>query len=415
MTKQITNVVLAVVLAVAAAQAGVTVTNVVAQQRLPWNGVVNIDYEVLGDDPDEDVLISLLGFDSALKVSIAINALTGEGANGLPVKPGVRHMEWDAKVDRPAGHDGSGFSITMHAFPVSELYLVIDLSGGPTAASYPVRYSAASPDLNNNTCRTTELWLRLIRPGIFMMGSPGGELGRDVYYHRNEDQHQVTVSSAFYMGVFEVTQKQWQLVMGTTPSRYKGDMRPVEQVAYSMIRGAVGGSKWPASNQVSASSFFGVLRAKTALLADLPTEAQWEYACRADTTTALGSGRNLTDSYECPNMTLVGRYCCNIGDGRSGYIQHAIVGMYRPNAWGLYDMHGNVYEWCLDWYVSNLGTAAAVDPGGPASGSNRILRGGSFLSNAYYCRSAFRYSYGSPGYGYNYGGFRVCVLPSSVE
>ena len=147
----------------------------------------------------------------------------------------------------------------------------------------------------------------------------------------------------------------------------------------------------------------------------LPTEAEWEYACRAGTTTALNSGKNLTDYGVCPNMAKVGRYWYNGGQNSdsSDSPSHgtAKVGSYQPNAWGLYDMHGNVWEWCLDWYGS-YDTREAVDPAGLASGSNRVLRGGSWYNSARNCRSAYRDSYYS-SYGVGNRGFRLCC-PAGV-
>ena len=108
-------------------------------------------------------------------------------------------------------------------------------------------------------------------------------------------------------------------------------------------------------------------------------------------------------------MNEVGRYDYNHSDGKGGYSQHTKVGSYLPNAWGLYDMHGNVYEWCLDWYNGSYGIAAVSDPVGPNTGSHRVLRGGSWYGYAYYCRSAYR-NYISPS-SYNFIGFRVVCLP----
>jgi len=293
-------------------------------------------------------------------------------------------------------------------------YVVIDLSGGPSAESYPVTTLTAVPAGGwTDEYKTTQLVLRKIPRGTFTMGSPAGELGRD----SDEVQHEVTLTQDFYMGVFQVTQKQWEQVMGTDPSYYKGDARPVECVSYNMIRGATAdGINWPGTGgSVRADSFLGRIRAKTGLAFDLPTEAQWEYACRAGTATALNSGKNLTAIGTCPNMAEAGRYWHNRSDGRGGYTDtHTKVGMYLPNAWGLYDMHGNVWEWCLDWYVSNLGTAAVSDPKGPVSGFNRILRGGGYGSNANDCRSACRGSV-DPSYDIDNVGFRVCVPSALVQ
>jgi formylglycine-generating enzyme required for sulfatase activity len=227
------------------------------------------------------------------------------------------------------------------------------------------------------------------------MGSPLGELGREI----NETQHEVTLTQEFYIGVFELTQKQWERVMGVWPSYFSNasvrDARPVEKVSYYDIRGSLLGAGWPASSAVDATSFMGKLRQKTGLTAlDLPTESQWEYACRAGTTTALNNGTNLTSITEDVNVALVGRYLYNSGSGPFSADNDlakgtAAVGSYLANAWGLYDMHGNVYEWSLDWYQASYpGTVS--DPRGAASGSYRVLRGGGWGSGAQGCRSACR-------------------------
>ena len=285
------------------------------------------------------------------------------------------------------------------------------------------RYTDDDPDLDNDTCRTTELWLRYIPAGTFMMGSPVDELES----HINETQHKVTLTKPFYIGVFECTQRQWELVMGNRPSYFNNDayytVRPVEQVSYDMIRGA----GWPENGHaVDATSFMGVLRAKTGLTFDLPTEAQWEYACRAGTITALNSNKNLEDSYEDANMAEVGRYFFNgtIYTSVEGWTDPsqdcgteygtAKVGSYKPNAWGLYDMHGNVYEWCLDWYGGSYSPADATDPVGAATSPyyEHLLRSGGWYSRANNCRSATRISRGYDDYSsHNDVGFRVVFLP----
>jgi len=304
--------------------------------------------------------------------------------------------------------------VTATTFGAADDYIVIDLSGGPGAKSYPVTTLAAVPAGGwTNEHKTTKLVLRKIPKGTFIMGSPSGELGR----YSDETQHQVTLTQDFHIGVFQVTQKQYELVMGTNPSSYKGDARPVENVSYNTIRGATtDGINWPdTGGSVKADTFLGRMRARTGLAFDLPTEAQWEYACRAGTVTALNSGKNLTAATgACPNMAEVGRYENNQNDGKGGYTNtHTKVGMYLPNAWGLYDMHGNVWEWCLDCYVSDIGTAAASDPKGPATGPGRVLRGGRY-NVAYHCRSACR-DYDYPSNGSSYVGFRLYVPSALVQ
>ena len=278
-------------------------------------------------------------------------------------------------------------------------YLVIDLSGGKDATSYPVSYLTDVPAGGwTDTYKTSKLVMRRIDPGTFTMGSPEGEAGRQ---EDDEPQHQVTLTHSYYIGVFELTQRQWELVMGTRPSAFSNTVcyasRPVEGVSYNQIRGYVLGKWWPQMNTVDEASFMGKLRAKTGRLFDLPTEAQWEYACRAGTTTALNSGKNLVAPAGVDaNMAEVGRYYYNSGAYNNSYDYNgtdetgtAKVGSYLPNAWGLYDMHGNVGEYCLDW--SDLKNSGALtDPVGPETGSSRAVRSGTWANAAKFERSAGR-------------------------
>ncbi|MCA1808928.1 MAG: formylglycine-generating enzyme family protein, partial [Lentisphaerae bacterium] len=266
----------------------------------------------------------------------------------------------------------------------ADTYLVIDVTAGPDASSYPVSTLSAVPSGGwTDDYKTAKIVLRKIPAGTFIMGSPEGEVGR----YEDETQHHVTLTEDFYIGVFEVTQRQWERVMGNWPSYFNNtayrDSRPVEQVSYYDIRENPANSaispNWPQSSQVHAESFMGKLRSKTGLTTlDLPTESQWEYACRAGTATALNSGYNLTNTASDVRMDDVGRYSYN---GGSAYSQGcapnagtATAGSYLANQWGLYDMHGNIWEWCLDW--GGAYPATVTDPVGVASGSYRVRRGG---------------------------------------
>jgi len=298
----------------------------------------------------------------------------------------------------------------------SPAYLVVDLADGPTATTYPVTALTEPPPGGwTDAYKTTKLVLRRVPAGTFMMGSPTNELGHWI----DETQHQVTLTQDIYVGVFEVTQRQWERVMGNWPSWFDNntyrDSRPVEQVAYAAIRGANAGANWPTNSSVDADSFMGRLRARTGRMFDLPTESQWEYAGRAGTQAALNSGVDLTSEYGvCTNLDGLGRYWDATGDDPAKSSDTAAgtaeVGSYQPNGWGLYDMHGNVWEWCLDRYGAYPGDA--IDPQGDESGAYRTLRGGSWYDYAHRCRMAARLFRSPETVSYN-GGFRVVMLPGS--
>ena len=404
-----------------AAQAAVSVTNVTVQQRWPWNGKVDIDYEVSSDAPDDSIFVYPEAKENDRNIAIAPRTLTGDGVEpsmcGARVKPGRHRMTWHMDTDEPTLHSSS-FTVTMHAVK-GGMYLVVDLSGGPNAESYPIRYSDTPPDITDDACRTTNLWLRLCLPGTFMMGSPSDEGGREyghvtgAYTYEYETLHKVTLTKPFYMGIFELTERQYALIVGTKPSS-NGDTKPVVSIHFSVIRGAVAGAAYPQHSQVDPSSFLGLLRARTGCLFDLPTEAQWEYACRAGTSTAFNDGQDIT-------ISKVG-YC--------GNTSIKSVGMKNPNSWGIYDMHGNVAERCLDWWRPNLGSGNQIDPVGPLTGTSyriantrtqtvRVIRGGAASSDSTMgawqtCRSAARpiqYGAMSTEFSSDRVGFRVVATP----
>jgi len=226
-----------------------------------------------------------------------------------------------------------------------------------------------------------------IKPGSFMMGSPSSEPGRD----NNERQHKVTLTKGFYAQTTEVTQGQWKAVMRYNPSYFKhyGDGCPVEKVSWNDAQDFI-----KKLNQKEGSDKYR-----------LPTEAEWEYACRAGTRTAFANGgiSELECGYDS-NLDAMGWYC-----GNSKKRTH-LVAQKQPNNWGLYDMHGNVMEWCQDWYQNTYPSGFAIDPTGPSSGSHRVFRGDSWGSGAGDCRSASRNGAVYDG-RVKYLGFRLALSP----
>ena len=284
---------------------------------------------------------------------------------------------------RPVGEVAAG-----NPPPAVKLYCVVDLSAGPSATNYPISYLSAEPNGGwTDEYKTTKLVLRRIEPGTFIMGKD-----------QKDESRRVTLTKSFYIGIFEMTQKQYELVTGKNPSQHKGGMRPVERVSYDMIRGKGEGAKWPVSSAVDASSFMGKIRARTGLDFDLPTSAQWEFACRAGTTTTYSYGNSAN-----------GDYMWYKDNSRS---KAHTVGSKSANPWGLYDMHGNVWDLCLDWAgrTSNVMT----DPRGAFLGENRVIRGGAFTNAASIESAAVVYEWHPSRKNFNIG-FRICCSIESHE
>jgi len=261
-----------------------------------------------------------------------------------------------------------------------------------------------------------------IEGGMFTMGSPSNEPGR----YSNEALHRVTVNS-FHMGKYQVTQAEYEAVMGTNPSYFKGANLPVENVSWynaieycnrlSQIEGltpayTIDKSRSDPNNKNDNDDVkWLVTRNLDANGYRLPTEAEWEYACRAGTTTRFWSGNDettLSGKANVADLTAKEKnpdWIWTIVNIRDGYVETSPVGIFTPNQWGLYDMHGNVWEWCWDWY-DDYKSKAQINPTGAASGSYRVLRGGSWFNYAADVRSAFRNSY-NPSDKYINIGFRL--------
>ena len=265
---------------------------------------------------------------------------------------------------------------------------------------------------NNIDYKTTHLVMRRIpaKDKTFVMGSPESEVGREKVQNDVGTENQVNVrfSRDYYASVFELTQAQYRYITKQSPSTYAGedaDMHPVETVSYTSLRGNTKGPSgesinWPTNSnlhEVAAGSSLYVLRAATgnAYEFDLPTCAEWEYACRAGTVTSFNNGKDLEsiNVYRSANLESVAWYNNDV-NGNAGALHTHVVGLKAPNAWGLYDMHGNVNELCLDGYHKNInpdGLAELLDPPGLiAVAGQRAYRGGGYATPSWFCRSAAR-------------------------
>jgi formylglycine-generating enzyme required for sulfatase activity len=232
----------------------------------------------------------------------------------------------------------------------------------------------------------TGMMLVAVRPGTFTMGSPESEIGRQA----DETPHRVTLPEVFYVGQHEVTQAAWTRVMGSNPSASSGCERcPVEHV-----------------NFYEVNDFLSRLNAGTrAMRFRLPTEREWEYACRAGTTTPFNTGQQLTTD----QANVDGRYPSAGGAPGVAREKTEPVGSFPPNGWGLFDMHGNVWEWTNDWY-GPYDTERQADPRGAETGQARVIRGGSWHVDANSARCALRFTHAPQDRGPSLG-FRVVAEP----
>ena len=298
---------------------------------------------------------------AALKAAVAEARTKENAAKALPViarletavagrdKFGAEDVLAELEQLIPSDPKMAGLRDKVAALPGPKKKLVVDLGGGVT------------------------MEFVLIRPGSFLMGSEKGN-------PNEKPTHKVTIAKPFYLGKYEVTQEQWQAVMGSNPSHFKGPKNPVEQVSWE-----------------DCQTFLQKLQEKApSHTFRLPTEAEWEYACRAGSTTEFCYGDDWGG---------LGEYAWY--GPNSGSTTHA-VGEKKPNAWGLNDIHGNVCEWCQDW-IGAYESGSVSDPVGPSSGSGRLLRGGALYNTPTGCRAAVRY-YSDPSLRYDSFGLRVVVV-----
>ena len=386
-------------LAAACLADAVTVTGVSACQRWPWNGLVDVDFNIGGSSVAD-------------LFKVEVTAVYANGAKKLSARtyldeplvgPGTHRITWDLGADCP-GFKADDLQVAVTATPISsaqldanDVYMVIDLSAGPNATRYPVRYTFTAPTLvpTNDlvACaadpnRTKKLWLKRVKANVFPFGGTNSNSG--------EGDFKVSLS-AFYIGIFELTQGQWNLAMGTWPAAFSNETyraaRPVSNINNEEI---IGHDNWPDNRVMAEGSYIATMRARTGLATfSLPTEAQWECASRAGSKQTVQISRTTGRCSEYVSTSGISTY------NEGPEVGTTIVGSYKANAWGFYDMFGNVMEMCLDAHadIADLKTlygwddeaqVPVQDPVGPgvnATAKYHATRGGSYGNSAGFCAS----------------------------
>lgn len=388
-----------------------TLTSVTASQRWPWNGKVDIDYTLTSNATFPVFRVAFKGQIGNDPIFV-LNNLEGEGTCGIVLGQGVKRITWNSTAQKPnTNTDDAKFNvIALDVSGTASTYLKLDL------ADYTMSPSATGPANvgHNNACKTTNIWFRRINQGTFYMGSASDEPNRSPG-GVPEDKHQVTITRPIYLGVLETTAAQYAKVMD--PNSSNTSKQPRVQIQEKELRGETYGMTWPDKTdyRVDDGSFFGTLRQKTGygLIFDLPTEAEWEMAARdkGDGTYAANGDYNCDGTYhgdyvwndgvafydpqtQIADWSHTTNVAWNADQTPPNGVTHE-VGLLTPGLNGLYDMHGNAWDYCLDRLSKNLGTKAVTDPvGNYSKKANFCVKGGGIYKTdtPAHCRMAMRMS-----------------------
>ena len=390
---------LVTMLALACASASaLTVTDVAARQRWPWNSLVDVDFTIGGAGAGDAFAIDITATCDGGTKTLRAKTFASEPIG----KTGSNRLVWNFGADYP-DFKAEDLQVTVTATPFSDstpVYLVVDLSAGANAESYAVRYTTTAPEHTAGVadpCKTSELWLKRVKAGTIAMG--GSKYSTDY-----NAPHTCTLTNDFYLGIFSITQTQWENV-GYAPestlsvftnAAYRAT-RPADSLRYQWVYYSF---DWPNSDVLSTDCFLKRLRDRTGLNFSLPTEWQWEYACRAGSTEARYPNAQFRCSNSTPNPTTDYEYYDEQGmwgpEYGTGYVDE-----YPANPWGFYGMLGNVWEWCINLRPNpSLATGdIVVEPvGGASTGDSniagnrtRVTKGGCWAQkNTYSCSFSLR-------------------------
>ena len=340
-----------------------------------------------------------------------VQNLVGDVNKLLPA--GNHYIEWyarrswpDLRLDTPPI-----VSVQLTAWAESAPPDVMDIDLQTKVVTYyPGLDFLPDGGLVNDKYRTTHLVMKKVHAAnqTFTMGSPTDENPN----RGDETQHLVSFTKDYYLAIYETTRKQHILLgapepnFGTAGTPYGSDdpdQCPQDRITYDRLRGSVsGGIDWPSTGS-TVGGYLATIRTTIGLDLDLPTEAQWEFACRAGTTTAMYNGKDNNGTWGNSDCNDIAWFT-----GTSTQNPHAVGGK-KPNAWGFYDMYGNIMEWCLDWYASyDTSVSPAVDPQGPSSGSGRVMRSSFYYDGSKGMRSAWRSGKNSANANEQFG-YRLCL------